>query len=84
MGFDIFIIHVCILIQELCFDFFVKKLLFTPLRCYGFPVVVYCYMRLWMGLFASKDLIQAETAVLKKNISLGKKQQNGNYGFTPL
>ena len=84
MGFDISIIHVCILIQELCFDFFVKILLFTRLRCYGFPVVVYCYMRLWMGLFASKDLIQAETAVLKKNIPLGKKQQNGNCGITPL
>ena len=34
MGVDISCIHVFILFLELCFDF-LKKLVFTPLGCYG-------------------------------------------------
>ena len=34
IGVDILFIHVCILIQEFCFDFFfLKTLVSTPLRC---------------------------------------------------
>ena len=48
MGLDVFMIHVCTLIQELSFDFFkiVFTLLFTPL------LVIY-----WVELFVSKCLI---------------------------
>ena len=48
MGLAVFMIHVCILIQELSFDFFliVFTLLFTPL------LVIY-----WVELFVSKCLI---------------------------
>ena len=54
---DISIIHVCILIQRLCFEFF-KNLIFTLLRSYGISVIVYwCLLvRLWVELFASKRL----------------------------
>ena len=57
MGVDISIIHVCILIQRLCFEFF-KNLVFTLLRSYGISVIVYwCLLvRLWVELFASKRL----------------------------
>ena len=78
MGDDIPIIHVCILIQELYFDF-LKKLVFTPLRCYGLSVVVYWYLlvRLWcVKLFVSKGLIQVETAVSKKVSTWDKCNKN--------
>ena len=57
MGVDISIIHVCILIQRLCFEFF-KNLVFTLLRSYGISVIEYwCLLvRLWVELFASKRL----------------------------
>ena len=57
MRVDISIIHVCILIQRLCFEFF-KNLVFTLLRSYGISVIVYwCLLvRLWVELFASKRL----------------------------
>ena len=76
MGIDISINHVCILFQELCFDFF-KKLVFTPLRCYGLSVIVYWYLhvRLKPELFASKGLMQVETTVIKKSINFEEMQQ---------
>ena len=43
MGVDISVNHACMLIQGLCFDF-LKKLVFTSLRCYGLSVVVYWYL----------------------------------------
>ena len=66
-------------IQELGFDF-VKKPVFTPLTCYGISVVVYWYVlvRLWVELFVSKGLIQAETAVSKKASTWSKNNKNDN------
>ena len=67
MGVDIFIIYVCILIPKICFDFFLKKLVFKPLRCYSLSVVVcWLFFVALGGIFVSKGLIKSETAVSKK------------------
>ena len=75
MRVDISIIHVCILIQRLCLEFF-KNLVFTLLRSYGISVIVYwCLLvRLWVELFASKRLVQVKTVVHKK--ANKKKKEN--------
>ena len=53
---------------------------FSPLRCYGYSVVVYWHLlvRLWVELFVSKGLIQVETAVGKKASTWGKGNKDDN------
>ena len=79
MRVDISIIHVCILIQRLCLEFF-KNLVFTLLRSYGISVIVYwCLLvRLWVELFASKRLVQVKTVVHKKANKKKKRKCNKN------
>ena len=72
---NISVIHVCILIQELCCFFL--KIVFTPLICYGLSDLVYWYLlvRLWVELFISKRPNTSRNCNQKKNINLEQMQQ---------
>ena len=73
-------VHSCffLFVNSRTMFWFFLKLVFTSLSCYGLSVVLFWYLfvRLWVELFVSKGLIQVETTVTKKALTLRNCNKN--------